>query len=458
MSDSVIKFVIIGTKNSGKTVFLSTLFGKEEAFASANKETAEYLKANWKKLQKGETPSATSSRIIQLRFQYKTREHSLRFSIDDYDGYFVETLSDEDEHTQTDRDTLKKHIKGASGLLFLCPYEKQHDEGSLERFRYEIDTFIQLIKEIYPDRKNLPIPTVIAVSKWDQCRYFKAQDEFQRAEDYIESVEDYRIASSKIKTFFADVKVIPISAFGVSIDGLHPINGKIEPHHLSEPFNHLLNVTFHKFEEKVSKLRAEKKTPELFKFLSTIYNDAKFYKDGKLIKAYETVENQYASELIEKLENAPNPNEQENILNEHIFLYENLRNKEFVKKIRRLVKSKKAKTRKKKVLVCLLLLLLAGLSAYGTLAFRAYEEERNAFVAIQGMDPKEMPEETDLLTIALSGLKLGVGNAEDTLPPPFFQRGEREQGWKREGTIAHKLRPPPFFQRGTEGDFSGQVA
>jgi hypothetical protein len=230
MSDGVINFVIIGAKNSGKTVFLSTLFGQENAFASADKKTKEYLEANWKKIKKGKTPSATSGLIRRLDFQYKSKDHAVHFSIDDYDGYFAETLSDADEHTQEDRDTLKKNIKKASGLMFLFPYERKHDEESLERFLYETDTFIQLIREIYPDRKDLPIPTVIAVSKWDQSRYFKKADEQQRAAEYIESVEAYRIAGAKIKTYFADVTVMPVSSFGFSIDGIHPVSGKIKPY------------------------------------------------------------------------------------------------------------------------------------------------------------------------------------------------------------------------------------
>ena len=95
MQDGVISFVIVGAKNSGKTVFLSTLFGQEDAFVSANKKTKEYLEANWKRLKKGKTPSATSGIIKRLDFQYKGREHTASFAIDDYDGYFVETLSDE---------------------------------------------------------------------------------------------------------------------------------------------------------------------------------------------------------------------------------------------------------------------------------------------------------------------------------------------------------------------------
>ncbi len=393
MQDGVISFVIVGAKNSGKTVFLSTLFGQEDAFVSANKKTKEYLEANWKRLKKGKTPSATSGIIKRLDFQYKGREHTASFAIDDYDGYFVETLSDEDEHTQEDRNTLKKNIKKASGLLFLFPFERKHDEESLERFQYEIDTFIQLIREIYPNRKDLPIPTVIVIPKWDQSRYFKASDESRKVVEYIESVGEYKAASAKIKTFFADVAVMPVSSFGISIDGIHPVRGKITPHNLSRVFDWLLNAAFHKFEQKASALQAEGNIPQLFRFLSTIHDDIRFYKGGKLIKLYGEAENQYASEVIDKLKNASSPGEQENILNEHAFFYKNLRNKELDKKIDALFKKRKAKTKKRRSLKFLSFLLLAGLIAYGATAFKTYVEERNAFVAIQHLDPKSMPEE-----------------------------------------------------------------
>ncbi len=393
MQDGVISFVIVGAKNSGKTVFLSTLFGQEDAFVSANKKTKEYLEANWKRLKKGKTPSATSGIIKRLDFQYKSREHTASFAIDDYDGYFVETLSDEDEHTQEDRNTLKKNIKKASGLLFLFPFERKHDEESLERFQYEIDTFIQLIREIYPNRKDLPIPTVIVIPKWDQSRYFKASDESRKVVEYIESVGEYKAASAKIKTFFADVAVMPVSSFGISIDGIHPVRGKITPHNLSQVFDYLLNAAFHKFEQKALALQGEGNIPQLFRFLSTIHDDIRFYKDGKLIRLYREAENQYVSEVIDKLKNASSPGEQENILNEHAFLYQNLRNKELNKKIDALLKKRKAKTKKRRSLKFLSFLLLAGLIAYGATAFKTYVEERNAFVAIQHLDPKSMPEE-----------------------------------------------------------------
>lgn len=393
MRRGLLNFVVIGAKNSGKTVFLSTLFGMESYVASGNKETTQYLQANWSELKKGALPGATSGRIVGLEFEYKTDQYSVGFSIDDYDGYFVETLSFDDEHTQEDRNTLKKNIKEAEGLLFLFPFGKWHDEESLERFKHEINTFIELIKEIYPDRKYLPIPAIIAVSKWDQSPHFKAHDEHEKAIAYIESVEAYRLSMAKITTFFADVKVEPVSSFGKSEDGVHPVKGEIEPYNIGCPFEYFLSVTFQRFEEKAAKLQADKDYPKLFKFLSAIYNDVRFYKEGKLIKLYKEVETKYALEVISKLKAAAELSQQEEILNENAFLYDNLKNKQLAQKITGIVNSKRAKIKKKRIIALSAAIVILLTLGYGTLAYKAHVEERNAFTAIKQLDPKTMPKE-----------------------------------------------------------------
>ena len=393
MAQGLLNFVVVGAKNSGKTVFLSTLFGMEQSIATANKETTEYLKANWNEISNGDLPSATSSRIITLEFEYKTDTYSVGFYIDDYDGYFVETLSTDEEQTQEDRDKLRKNIKEAEGLLFFFPFEKTFDEKALERFRYEINTFIQLIKDIYPDQKDLPIPAVIAVSKWDRSPDFGGENQHQKAAEYLDSVESYRTAIAMIKSFFADVIVEPVSSFGNSDDGVHPVKGRIEPYNLRGPFDYFLDITFHKFEKRATDLQTDKNLQTLYAFLTAIYNDVRFYKEGKLIKLHSEVEAEYASEVIHQLKTASGPSEQRNILDEHSFLYDNIRTKELADQIEAVVTEKKIMRNKSLGIIVGAVILLILIVGYGFLAYNAYEKEHNAFATINQLKPQSVPKE-----------------------------------------------------------------
>ena len=393
MAEGLLNFVVVGAKNSGKTVFLSTLFGMEQSVATANKETTDYLKVNWKELKNGALPSATSSRVITLAFEYKTDTHSVRFCIDDYDGYFIETLSAEEEQTQEDRDKLKNNIKEAEGLLFFFPYETTFDEESLDRFRYEINTFIQLIKEIYPDQKDLPIPAIIAVSKWDRSPDFGAKDQHQKATEYLTSVESYQAAMDMIKLFFADVKVEPVSSFGNSSDGVHPLKGQIEPYNIKGPFDYFLDVTFDKFEKRAADLRAADDFPHLYEFLTDIYNDVRYYKEGKLINLHSDVEVEYTSDVIEKLNMSSGPHAQKQILNEHLFLIHNLKNKELANEINAVVTANRTKRQKRIAIVAGVAILASLIIGYGALAYKEYEMEQNAFITIQQLKPQSNPKE-----------------------------------------------------------------
>jgi len=393
MSQGLLNFVVVGAKNSGKTVYLSTLFGLEPSLATASKETTEYLKANWDELKAGELPSATSSRVVTLDFEYKTDIHSVGFRIDDYDGYFAETLGSDDENTQEDREKLKKNIKEAQGLLFFFPFEKTIDEESMERFRYEINTFIQLIKDIYPNQKDLPIPIFVAVSKWDRSPHFNSHDQNKKAIEYLKSVPAYRAAIEMIYSFFSDVEIQPISSLGKTADGIHPVEGKIEPYNIAGPFKYFLDITFDKFENKAEELQASNDLPELYRFLTTIYDDALFYRDGKINQLHADTEMKYASDVIEKLKSAASPSEQNDIINEHYFLYSNLKNEDFAKEIESLIYTEKSKKNKRNIIIgsTITILLLAIL--YGVMAYKEYEKEQIAFAAIQTNSADNMPKE-----------------------------------------------------------------
>ena len=393
MARGLLNFVVVGAKNSGKTVFLSTLFGMEPSVATANKETTDYLKDIWKELKNGDLPTATSSRVITLEFEYKTDTYSVDFCLDDYDGYFIETLSSDEEQAQEDRNKLKKNIKEAEGLLFFFPFEKTFDEESLSRFRHEINTFIQIIKDIYPNQKDLPIPAVIAVSKWDRSADFGAQNQNKKAVEYLDSVEAYRAAMEMINSFFADTKVVPVSSFGNTDDGVHPIKGKIEPYNLREPFDYFLDVTFQKFEKKANELRTTSDLLKLYEFLTAIYNDVRFYQEGKLTKLHSLVETEYATDVIEKLRAASGPSEQSNILSAHSFLCNNIKDKNLADEIEAAVTGKRLQRNKRRVIFSAILIFAAIIFGYGVLAYRAYEKEQNTFMSIQQLKPQNVPKE-----------------------------------------------------------------
>ena len=393
MAKGLLNFVVVGAKNSGKTVFLSTLFGMGSCLATANKETTDYLKSNWDELNNGSLPKATSSRVVTLEFQYKTEKYSIGFAIDDYDGYFIETLSADDEVTQDDRNRLKRNIKESEGLLFFFPYEEDHDDESILRFRYEINTFIQLIKEIYPDQKALPIPAYIAVSKWDRSPHFGLSDQNQKAMEYLDSVEPYQAAMAMIKTFFVDLKVEPLSSFGKSQDGVHPIKGKIQPYNLTGPFDYFLDVCFQRFEQKADELQAANYLPALYEFLTAIYNDIRFYKDGKLVDLHSVVEAEYASDVIQQLKAANGVRQQNSILQKHSFLCHNLKNEQIRDEIDLIVTQTRHQSKQRKAIFAALIVLAVFISVYGVFAYREYQKEYSAFFAIQQLKPQNMPKE-----------------------------------------------------------------
>ncbi len=402
----VLNFVLVGAKQTGKTVYLSTLYGAESSITTTNKPTKTYLQEQWNHLKEGNTPSATSARLILLDLVYKSKDYNVPFRIDDYDGYFTESLSDDDPATQKDRDLLKDNIKEAEGLLLFFPYEKTLDVKSIERFRHEINTFITLVRQVFPNKNDLPIPVVIAVSKWDRSPYFKTSNEIEKAVEYVNSVEPYKAAREMIKNYFADVLTIPFSSFGVSNDGMLPIKGKIKPYNITTPLNFFLDYFFSVFEQRVAILQKKNDLPRLFQFLFQWIHVVKFHDNGRFQKLFEDVTKRYKDEILSQLRNARSREDQKEILEKHRAFLQNSGNSMLEKEIRSEL-SRTGRAKKKKLIsYAFIVIVLVGGLCFGIFEFLQYRSKTDLFIKIRGATNVLPYERIDLANEYLSKFSL----------------------------------------------------
>lgn len=427
----VLNFVLVGAKQTGKTVYLSTLYGAESSITTTNKPTKTYLQEQWNHLKEGNTPSATSARLILLDLVYKSKDYNVPFRIDDYDGYFAESLSDDDPATQKDRDLLKNNIKEAEGLLLFFPYEETLDVKSIERFRHEINTFITLVRQVFPNKNDLPIPVVIAVSKWDRSPYFKTSNEIEKAVEYINSVEPYSAAMEMVENYFANVLTIPFSSFGVSNDGMLPIKGKIEPHNITTSLDFFLEHFFSVFEQRVAILQKENDLPRLFQFLFQWMHVVKFHDNERFKRLFDDVTKQYKDEILSQLRNAQSKEDQKEILEKHRSFLQNSGNTMLEKEIRaELSRTGRAK-RKKLISYAFIVIVLVGGLCFGIFEFLQYRSKTDLFIKIRGATNVPPHERIDIADEYLSKFSL----AAEYLPKFRAEKAEVEQfqaeAWKQ---------------------------
>ena len=185
-----INFVLIGAKSTGKTVYLLSLYLKSRNIRAKDEKTISYLKPLAEKFENGELPEATSASFQELHFNYIDDKFNIVFQIDDYDGRFTQVY-----HEEKNSEYIKKlgdYIKNAEGIIFFLPYEEQFDKDKFFDFKTEIDLFIEEASSKYKDRTKVPIPAVIAVTKWDKSPNFKSKNEYEKAVEYIESNEIFK--------------------------------------------------------------------------------------------------------------------------------------------------------------------------------------------------------------------------------------------------------------------------
>jgi len=358
MSKAAYNIVLIGAKSTGKTVYLTSLYFLP-FIRITDKETLEYLKPLKEQFEKRDIP-ATNAGYQELFFEYKKGYFNLRFQIDDYDGKFAEQFSSKENEELKNK--LEDNIKRAEGIMFFLPYEENLDMKKIENIREEIDLFIEKIKQIHPDKKDLPVPVVIAVTKWDNPSFFKQENEIEKAQEYIENNEILKNIKEKIETFFSNVTLIPISSY--------------EKYNLEKPLEFCFSKTFETWEEIITNKKDKK---DLLCFLKSILDDIQHYKDGKYKKLYEEIEKEVFEELINKFENIASLEEFEELekkykikdkniitclLNEHI---------EKIEEIKSNLKELKKKYLIKRGLVAAIMVIVVGSGYY----FYAQSKNKN---------------------------------------------------------------------------------
>ena len=208
-SKGILNLVLIGAKSSGKTIYLSTLWGRGFLSATQSK-TTKYLENTWNYIKEHKQAEATSGTFKMLHFNYNNEEFGrIDFSIDDYDGTFTETVSQGDENTKEERAKLFDSVKWSEGCIFFLPYENNPDR--LQSFAQEIDAFVKLAQ--FESHSKSPIPASIVVTKWDESEFYQSENEDEKVLEYINSNEYLKRATEIIHNNFENVAYVPISSF-----------------------------------------------------------------------------------------------------------------------------------------------------------------------------------------------------------------------------------------------------
>jgi len=291
-----INFVLVGAKATGKTVYLTSLYLNSKYITSEDNNTTKYLKPMADMLEKGGFPSATVGNLHELMFNYQDdKGYSASIQIDDIDGHFIETLSSEDKYTQDERNKFLKNLELSEGIIFFFPYQEQFQGESIKEFNFEIDTIVSRLKKIYDKERKIPIPTVIAVSKWDSHPNYKSDNEIEKTIEYINSVKFLKKAKEKIESNFCNLEIIPLSARGSNKNGF-------EPHNIDKPIEFFIEKTYIEWFKKIEELKSNRE--EQLLFISTIYCDIKSYKNYDSL--YKELEKEFSSKILKELKGIDN--------------------------------------------------------------------------------------------------------------------------------------------------------
>ncbi len=372
----VLNFILIGPKHSGRTVYLSTLFGAEKSIVADNNDTKEYLEKRWNDMTEGNKSVATAPGLVSLDFAYNSETYSVRFSVNDYRGYLEEAHSRLEEDTQGQLDRLKENIQATDGLLFFFPYEKESDKEAMENFKHQIDAFIDLVREVYPDMTDISIPVAIAVTKWDESLHYGRSNEEEKAIQYIRATEAYRSARDKITTYFSKVKVFTVSSFGPGEDGMHLAKDPIKPHNITSPLDYFLEDFFEVVARRCDTFQKIGNLPGLFKFIHQRYRQIGSYEDGKYQKLFEEVQQQYADRLLSELGHASSVEEKKLIVKNHKYFIENVENQEAAKNVAIKVSETRLQGKQKTFITAVVLILaLVGIGYVGGLYLKSRGEK-----------------------------------------------------------------------------------
>jgi hypothetical protein len=271
VGQSRLQIVLCGPKASGKTVYLTTLFGKAASIRTANDATTQILQADWKRLEHGETwPEATGLGVRELAFRYRGPDYEIDLNINDYDGQLTEVLSAaaSDPDVAENLAKFRTMVRSASGLIFLFPFGEDTDLDRMRKFRDEINTFLELVESkdaVTHDRSSIPV--VLAVNKWDKSPYFGAPDEVEAAERELTNAPIYRDAVAKLRAFIPNIRIVPVAVQAPSGDARPGSPDPIQPHNLVEPIRYIVDFIFERFEAQYRSLSASGGDQDKAKFI-----------------------------------------------------------------------------------------------------------------------------------------------------------------------------------------------
>ncbi|MDE5832987.1 MAG: GTPase domain-containing protein, partial [Desulfovibrio sp.] len=308
-------FVIVGPRHAGKTVYLASL-ANNASITSGDPATIKLLKLHWGALRAGKNPPATAGAYTELEFIYRGEGESGRFdaefSVADYDGHFAEIMSDYDSGIKG-LDELRAAFEIADGFIVFMPFDND-DIKTMEAARFEIGHFIRIVRLCRGGPEKIDTPLVVVINKWDKSPDFKSRAEDEAALKFANSTESYRSLLLTLENFFANVFVIPVSAYGHAAPGDVPVKGKIVPYRAEEPIQKLLAVNYRLFRQKLQKAEDENDWGQC---LSVLKNAAKLWRGAngrkELEKRLALVSANYAKDLKSRLVKARNMEEWEGI-------------------------------------------------------------------------------------------------------------------------------------------------
>lgn len=215
----------------------------------------------------------------------------------------------------------------------------------------ETDTFIEKIKEEYGEKHSeLPIPIIIAVTKWDDSPHFLADNELDEAIKYIEKNPILNDIRDKLLNFFKTVDIIPLSSE--------------KNHNVTLPIQMALDYTFTSWETRIQEFKEKDDSENLIIYLKPLLYDLKFYKDGLYKKFYEDTEVKIAQNILAKLEHIDNLKEFNNYYDEYEEIIEALSEEH-----QEVVESKRnsllLKRKIKQTIISLSVIATLGLSLFG---------------------------------------------------------------------------------------------
>ena len=281
---------IIGAKNTGKTSYLYSIHQKGHLATIGDEDSSEYLKNVGKNIDKKGNAEATAGTFQELYFsidEIESKFKQISFYIADYDGHFTENFHNKEEDAKTQMEKLRDSISNAEGCLFFIPYDTDDiDKKGFENFAKDIDEFINLTQ--FSDENKSDIPASIIITKWDKSNYFKAENELEEVEKYLQENPSFARVVKRIRESFMKTTVIPISSF--------------KNYNLLEPIIFSFEESFNLWYKEALEYKKEKNYKKLVEFLSKKYFSIKNSIVPDFLPLYKEAQEEYFKEVEKEFE------------------------------------------------------------------------------------------------------------------------------------------------------------